>query len=152
MAEKYYLLSKNCGDGPYFIGVLERLSKGRYRFKYAFSGEMFPRFFMRIPGLDDPNLEYFDDDVVHGILERVVFEPTHMFIRLFMDTYGLGNISIEEYDPWDALTAMCEDWKKTHPADDIWPMRDCRQLLYFYESLPREVNRFDEIADQQQRM
>ena len=145
MAEKYYLLSKDVGDGPYYIGDLERLSKGRYRFKYAFSGERFPKWFMHIPNLDNINKEYTDEEVVHGILDRIAFEPTHMFVRSFMDSYGFKDVATEDYDQWDALVALCEEHKRAHPVWDIWPKHDCKQLLYFYEELPSILNRYDII-------
>jgi len=144
MIDHFYILSKDCGDGPYYIGDLRRLSKGHYKFNYAFTSEKFPKYFMYIPGFEDINSEYYDEDVVKYLLERVVLEPTHMFIRSFMDNYGMTDISVDDYDPWDTLVLMCDDWKRTHPVGDIFPLRDGNQTVYFYESLPKGVNRFDE--------
>jgi len=50
--EKYFLLSKDIGDGPYLLGELTRLSKGEYEFTYMIKGGEFPEWFMSIPGME----------------------------------------------------------------------------------------------------
>jgi len=54
MTNKFYILSKDLGDGPHLMGVLERLDGLTYTFKYLLKGEPTEeQWFLKIPGFND---------------------------------------------------------------------------------------------------
>jgi hypothetical protein len=136
MIEKYYLLSKDTGQGPNLIGLLERIDKDVYSFKYMIKGEKFPEWFMKIPGLDDINATYGTEDVKKNIIYRVTpRQGTELAVRLMKQN------DVPVYDEWDLLRSQIAVHDKY--KSDIFPLSDSHQIFYFYDKIPRKVNRYD---------
>lgn len=136
MAEKYYLLSKDTGDGPYLIGELERLDRREYRFRYLIKGDVFPEWFMYIPGMGSVGYPYQSRTALQHIIHRLVPEGGSWAAGLLMRQCGVG-----EYDEWELMVALIEQ-HKLHSADGI-PLGDSHQLFYLYEEIPAQANRYD---------
>ena len=134
--DKYYLLSKDVGDGPYLMGELKRLSKNEYQFQYLIKGDKFPEWFMKIPGMDDLTKVYETKEVKDKIIHRVTpREGTFHAIGMMKQN------NVSKYDEWillESQMALHEKYKT-----DKFPMSDSHQIFYFYPEIPRRVNRFD---------
>ena len=134
--EKYYLLSKDTGQGPYLIGVLQRAEKKQYVFKYMINRQEFPEWFMKIPGFDDLNTIYGTEAVKEHIIHRVTPKEGTKLALLLMNQN-----KVPVYDEWDLLQSQIEMYDKV--KSDIFPLSDSHQIFYFYENIPKKVNRYD---------
>ena len=136
MADKYYLMSKDIGDGPYLIGEMLRLEPGEYRFRYLINGNRFPQWFMQMPGLRDISKTYGSRETLHMIIYRLVPQENSWEAGILMRQNG-----ISEYDEWELLESLIEqhEYYKAHPA----PLCDSHQLFYLYTEIPHHTNRFD---------
>ena len=136
MAKRYYLLSKDIGDGPYLIGELSHPDYGEYQFRYMIDGERFPRWFMQLPRMRDTKKVYGTRETLHLIIYRIVPQEgtweAGILLNQFPDTH---------YDEWDLLELLLEQHER-YRADDS-PMCDSHQLFYFYKEIPKNANRFD---------
>jgi hypothetical protein len=135
--DKYYLLSKDTGNGPYLIGELKRISESEYQFKYMIKGDNFPEWFMHIPGMDDINKLYETEEVKNKIIHRVTPRKGSVNAIDMMKQNGL-----DVYDEWDLLESQMvlhEQYKA-----DKFPLSDSHKIFYFYPELPMWVNKYDE--------
>jgi len=136
MASEYYLLSKDTGEGPYLLGKLTRVGRGEYSFKYMINSDMFPMWFMKIPGMDDLHRTYSTEEVKNKIIHRVTPRKNSVNALDMMEQNG-----VLEYDEW----VLLESQMKLHDIykTDKYPLSDSHQIFYFYSELPRRVNRYD---------
>ena len=135
MAEQYYLMSKDTGDGPYLIGKLMRLGKNKYRFEYMTKGKTLPQWFMQIPRLAEIK-SYDTREVLHYIIYRCVPEQGEWAADILMKHHG-----IKEYDEWTLLETMIAQHRNIKIDDQ--PYSDSHQLFYFYSEIPTNANRYD---------
>ena len=136
MADRYYLLSKDIGDGPYLMGLLTRPNKGEYQFRYMISGTDFPEWFMEIPHMEDIDKTYGTQFVQHLILYRMVPAEGTWGADILMKQSG-----VSEYDEWEMLESLIVQ-HELYKINDA-PLCDSHQLFYFYEEIPAHANRFD---------
>ena len=136
MPNKYYLLSKDTGDGAHLIGELERIVKGEYRFSYLISGAVFPEWFMQIPGMPDMGKVYGTDEVKEKIIHRVTPRSGS---KNALDM--MAQNCVPEYDEWDLLESQMRLHEKY--KTDRYPLSDSHQIFYFYPEIPQRVNRYD---------
>jgi len=136
MADRYYLLSKDTGDGPYLLGNLARVSKGEYVFNYMIAGDKFPEWFMQIPGMPDTAKTYETQEVKEKIIHRVTPREGTFNAEGMMAQNG-----VPEYDEWDLLESQIAHHERLRT--DKFPLSDSHQIFYFYAEMPRRVNRFD---------
>ena len=136
MADSYYLLSKDTGDGPYLLGILMRLGEDEYEFKYLIKGDRFPHWFMQIPRLGDISRVYKTQEVLHYIIYRVVPEDDEWAAEVIMKNNGL-----RYYDEWTILELLINQHAQHMPHEQ--PLCDSHQLFYFYSEIPKNANRFD---------
>ncbi|MCL1912553.1 MAG: hypothetical protein FWG10_01390 [Eubacteriaceae bacterium] len=139
MAEKYYLMSKDTGNGPCLMGELQRLGKGEYQFRYLVEGGMFPEWFMQIPGMGDISRVYSTKEALYYIINRLVPEEGSWEAGVLM-----GQNGIAEFDEWDlleSLVAMHGQYQAGKP-----PLCDSHQLFYFYPSIPDHAKRYGREA------
>jgi len=136
MADRYYLLSKDVGDGAYLLGELARIAKGEYRFNYMINGTDFPQWFMQIPGMSDLEKTYETEEVKDRIIHRVTprFGSTNALDMMAQN-------GLHEYDEWDLLESQISLHEKYRT--DRYPLSDSHQIFYFYSEMPRRVNRYD---------
>ena len=134
--DRYFLLSKDTGQGAYLIGLLTRTAKGEYTFEYMINKPEFPEWFMKIPGMDDLNKVYNTDEVKKLIIHRVTPREGTFLASILMKEH---NVSV--YDEWDLLELQMSIHNKYKP--DIFPLSDSHQIFYFYEDIPKKVNRYD---------
>lgn len=136
MADRYYLLSKDTGEGPHLMGELTRVSKGEYSFRYMISGEEFPEWFMKIPGMSDLRKIYGTEEVKDKIIHRVTPREGTKNALGMMEQNG-----VPEYDEW----VLLESQMALHDSlrTDKYPLSDSHQIFYFYPEMPRRVNRYD---------
>jgi hypothetical protein len=107
-------------------------------FSYVFhNGNTFPRYFMRIPGLNDTGGIYTGADA-RGVIRRLVPGRDHMLINEFLEDFG-----VPEYNEWDLLDSMWEKYRPRPWYDGEQPLHDSHEMVYFYKELPKKVNRFD---------
>jgi len=134
--EKYFLLSKDIGDGPYLLGELVRLSKGEYEFRYMIKGDKFPQWFMAIPGMEDIAKTYGTDEVKDRIIHQVTPRRSTWLAGQLMKQNN-----VPEYDEWELLESQLAlyDKRKT----DKYPLGNSHQNFYFYKEIPGKVNRYD---------
>ena len=136
MAERYYLLSKDTGDGPHLMGEMTRLAQGEYEFKYLIKGTKFPYWFMQIPRMPEIEKTYKTLEVLHYIIYRVVPESDGWAAEVLMKENG-----ILDFDEWILLELLLEQ-HSVH-MDDSQPLCDSHQLFYFYETIPDNAKRYD---------
>ena len=136
MADRYYLLSKDTGEGAHLLGELVRVAKGEYRFSYMICGDAFPEWFMKIPGMPDLTRIYDSDAVKECIIHRVTPRAGTVNASDMMVQNGLG-----EYDEWELLESQIKLYDKL--KTDRYPLSDSHQIFYFYSEIPKRVNRYD---------
>ena len=136
MADRYYLMSKDTGEGPYLIGELTRLRKDEYQFKYSIKGTEFPRWFMRIPRMGDIGKTYGTQEVLYYILYRIVPEEGEWAADVLMEQNNM-----QSYNEWELLESLINQ-HLLHKVD-TQPFCDSHQLFYFYPEIPKNANRFD---------
>ena len=136
MADRYYLMSKDIGDGPYLIGELTRPESGEYRFRYLIDGSAFPAWFMQLPGLRDISKTYGTRETVHLIIYRIVPQEHSWEAGILMRQVG-----VSDYDEWDLLEFLIKQHER-YRADST-PLCDSHQLFYLYSEIPPNANRFD---------
>ena len=137
MAEKYYLMSKDTGNGPYLMGELKRLGKGEYQFRYLINGGRFPQWFMQIPRLGEISRVYGTQEALYYIIHRLVPEKGSWEAGILMKQNGVA-----KYDEWDlleSLVASHEQYKVGKP-----PLCDSHQLFYLYSIIPSHAKRYDQ--------
>jgi hypothetical protein len=137
MLNKYYLLSKDIGDGPYLLGELVRLSRGEYSFRYMIKGNRFPEWFMEIPEMRDMGRIYDTEEVKNFIIHRITPRESTWLANELMKQNG-----ITIYDEWDILESQMETHDKYKV--DKYPLSDSHEHFYFYPEIPRRVNRYDQ--------
>ena len=138
MTNKFYILSKDLGDGPHLIGILERLDDSTYTFRYLLKEEPTEKqWFLKIPGFNDINRIYTGDKVKDGIIHRMVPEEDHMFINSFLEQE-----SMSVYDEWELLNKLWERWDSVHKVTK-YPYHDMKERVYLYKVLPRRLHRHD---------
>jgi len=138
MVNKFYILSKDLGDGPHLIGILERLENSEYTFKYLIEKEPSEEmWFLKIPGFNDIGKIYTGDKVKDGIIHRMIPEKDHMFIEGF-----LNQEDMKEYDEWVLLNKLWERWERTHKVTK-YPYHDMKERVFLYKSLPERLHRHD---------
>lgn len=134
--DKYYLLSKDIGDGPYLMGDLSRLAKGVYTFKYMIKGDKFPEWFMSIPGMEIIDKLYETEEVKNKIIHRVTpREGTWLATQLMIQN------KVPVYDEWNLLESQMAVHERL--KIDKYPLSDSHEIFYFYKEIPKRVNRYD---------
>ena len=128
MAEKYYLKSKDVGEGAYLIGELVRLAKGEYRFRYMLPGDRFPDWYVQIPGFRDTRRIYETQEVKRYIIHRIVPDEGTWAARVIMAQNG-----ITAYDEWDILVALIDQHALYQFGSQ--PLSDSHELFYFYSTI-----------------
>ncbi|MCL2136681.1 MAG: hypothetical protein FWH40_04055 [Coriobacteriia bacterium] len=136
MAESYYLMSKDIGDGPYLLGKLSRIKKGEYQFRYMVNAPDFPYWFMQIPRLNDLDKTYQSQEVLSYIIYRIVPDQSEWASGILMQQNG-----ISDYDEWELLVSLIE--QHSQHSIDGQPFCDSNQLFYFYTEIPAQAHRFD---------
>ena len=136
MVERYYLMSKDLGDGPHLIGELSRLRKDEYQFRYMISADQFPQWFMQIPRFWDIRRTYETEEVMWLIINRLVPSEGSWAADALMQQNG-----IEQYDEWDLLESLIEQYEQYQL--DTQPLCDSHQLFYFYKQIPANAHRYD---------
>ncbi|MDR0920154.1 MAG: hypothetical protein LBM93_13065 [Oscillospiraceae bacterium] len=135
MADKYYIISKDIGDGGHLMGLLERLGYDEYSFKYLIKGDTFPYWFMEIPNLSDIHKVYGTDEVKRHILARMVHDEGTLASKWMMEQNG-----ITKYNYWDIF----ESQMRVYIPNDKYPFHDSHKIMYFYQEMPPwRVNRYD---------
>ena len=136
MADRYYLLSKDTGDGPSLIGELRRLRRGDYQFRYMIRGDRFPEWYLQIPGLRDIHQLYGSRESKMCILHRVVPEEESWAADVMMKQHAF-----HAYDEWDMLEALIVQHGRYE--NDPLPLCDSHKIFYFYKEIPDDANRYD---------
>ena len=136
MADTYYLMSKDTGDGPHLIGALKQLRKGDYQFRYMIRGDRFPAWFLQIPGFRDVSRIYGTQEVTRWIMNRLVPVEGAWAADIVMKQNN-----IKKYDPWALLESLVAQYARCGISD--MPLCDSHQLFYFYNAIPANANRYD---------
>ena len=136
MADKYYLLSKDVGDGPYLIGELSKHANNQYGFKYLIKGEKFPKWFMQLPRMASIKKTYSSNETLYYLIFRIVPEEESWQASILMKQFDL-----DAYDPWTILESLIEQHEQINP--DEAPLCDSHQFFYIYKEIPENANRFD---------
>ncbi|MCL2631848.1 MAG: hypothetical protein FWD45_01995 [Coriobacteriia bacterium] len=135
MSDKYYLMSKDIGDGPYLIGELTRTANSEYQFRYLIKGSRFPHWFMQIPRMNEIDKTYQTREVLGYILYRVVPEEDEWAADVLMQQNN-----ITSYDEWTILESLIAQHERYRT--DNSPLSDSQQLFYFYKEVPENAHTF----------
>ena len=123
--DKFYIMSKDLGGGPYFLGILTRKETS-----YSFIYEEGITKEYEIPGLPITKRVHLGDSVKTHLIHRIVPEPTHMFIEGFLSQEGMG-----KYDEWILLNYLWHRFRRNNKQTK-YPLHDRKQRTYFYDTLP----------------
>jgi len=133
MGDRYYLLSKDVGDGPYLIGELCREGADDYSFRYMIDRPEFPQWFMEIPGMSGIRRTYGTDEVLQCVLHRVVPNAGTRLAQIYKEDLGL-----ESDHPWEMLEALIKRWEGVRTTK--YPLSDSHDKFFFYEEIPGGAN------------
>ena len=136
MRDRYYLCSKDIGDGPYLLGELTRDGDREYSFRYMIKGSKFPEWFMSIPGMENVDEVYGTEKVLDCIIHRVTPREGTTNAGILM---RYNNVPV--YDEWDLLESQMAAYDRCKKTK--FPLSDSHELFYFYSEIPRKVNRYD---------
>lgn len=141
MLDYYYIMSKDIGVGPHLIGILERIDRDNYQFRYLIKSNKFPNIIVHLSDMDDTHKIYNTSETWHSIMRRVVPGKDSPQCISIEKEYGLKH---EEYNAWDFLDCLynfhTELMKK---ANRRLPFHDSYERIYFYKELPRRFFRYD---------
>ena len=126
MVERFYLKSKDIGEGASLIGELIRLKKGEYRFRYLLHGDRFSDWFVQIPGFRDIHRTYESQEVKRYIIHRIVPVEGTWAAAAIMSQHGL-----RAYDEWDILVTLADQHEQYQL--DKQPLCDSHELFYLYK-------------------
>ena len=132
----YWICSKDTGGGPTLIGKLWRAGKNDFRFQYMISEEALEADpWLGIYGFDYKAGEY-ETDYVKDLLYRCVPRPDSVGLAAALRDYG-----VSEYNEWDILDSLVDNFIQIPIYDGKQPYSDPRQRMYFYKTLPGNVVR-----------
>lgn len=141
MANLYYIMTKDIGDGPHLIGKLEKLDRENCQFQYMIKGNDFPYFILHLPNLHDVSKVYNTEETWIGIMSHVVPENGSHACRLIQERHGLDP---NRYNVWDFLEYLISFHNDlTKKAHIRLPFHDSYERIYFYEEIPRRCYRYD---------
>ncbi|MCL1802823.1 MAG: hypothetical protein FWG30_04170 [Eubacteriaceae bacterium] len=132
MANKYFLMSKDIGNGPLAIGELERIGIRKYRFSYSADKGDQHTWLTLIPGLDSNSPGYSNRKVKKSIFGRLIPKKGTWRAKKLSEQFGIA-----KYNEWDLLECLINQHEALGYSD--LPLCDSHQIFYIYKQLPAKA-------------